>query len=307
MNSYKLSDSITRMAWIDRLASPIQNLVSKIYKAKSMKGVERFFHGAFVGHPLHPALVHLPIGCFTLAAITDLFIFNPTAAAVSDVAIWVGVIAAIPAALAGFTDWFPYGDTSVRRIGGLHMLLNLAAVALYLISLAFRATDSYGADVFFGYLGFIAVGFSGYLGGVLAYEKRIGTDHAPQPEDEAAPEQFIAVMRMSDLEEGKPTKARIQDVPIVLVKRANKVYAMAHACAHEGGPLSEGEFKNDCLICPWHGSAFRLRDGAVVAGPSVYPQPTFPTRIRNGFVEVLAVRQLETVEYRTPQGSASLR
>jgi nitrite reductase/ring-hydroxylating ferredoxin subunit len=38
-------------------------------------------------------------------------------------------------------------------------------------------------------------------------------------------------------------------------------------------------------VCPWHGSAFRVSDGAVVHGPAASGQPLLRTRIRNGRVE----------------------
>ena len=36
------------------------------------------------------------------------------------------------------------------------------------------------------------------------------------------------------------------------------LFAIADRCTHRGGPLSEGELQGDCVVCPWHGSAFRL-------------------------------------------------
>jgi len=61
---------------------------------------------------------------------------------------------------------------------------------------------------------------------------------------------------------------------------------MVHACAHLGGPLSEGELKDGTVVCPWHGSEFRLDTGAVINGPSTHPQPCFDVRERDGRIEV---------------------
>jgi nitrite reductase/ring-hydroxylating ferredoxin subunit len=39
--------------------------------------------------------------------------------------------------------------------------------------------------------------------------------------------------------------------------------------------------------CPWHGSTYRLSDGAVVHGPATARQPAFETRIADaGIVQV---------------------
>jgi nitrite reductase/ring-hydroxylating ferredoxin subunit len=41
------------------------------------------------------------------------------------------------------------------------------------------------------------------------------------------------------------------------------------------------------VVCPWHGSTFRLTDGSVVHGPATAPQPSFETRIRrDGVIQV---------------------
>ncbi len=55
---------------------------------------------------------------------------------------------------------------------------------------------------------------------------------------------------------------------------------------HLSGPLFEGNLEGGCLTCPWHGSAFRITDGAVARGPATAPQPVFRTRIRDGVIQV---------------------
>ena len=37
-------------------------------------------------------------------------------------------------------------------------------------------------------------------------------------------------------------------------------------CPHLGGPLDEAEVETGCVVCPWHGYRFRLRDGAEAHG-----------------------------------------
>ena len=58
--------------------------------------------------------------------------------------------------------------------------------------------------------------------------------------------------------------------------------------SHVGGPLDEGEVRDGCIVCPWHGSTFRLDDGGVVHGPAASPQPAFDTRVQDGKVQVKA-------------------
>jgi nitrite reductase/ring-hydroxylating ferredoxin subunit len=52
-----------------------------------------------------------------------------------------------------------------------------------------------------------------------------------------------------------------------------------------------GKVADGVVTCPWHGSCFRLRDGAVVRGPAQNPQPMLEARVRDGSVEVRAHRR----------------
>ncbi|MGN6239277.1 MAG: Rieske (2Fe-2S) protein, partial [Cellulosimicrobium cellulans] len=65
---------------------------------------------------------------------------------------------------------------------------------------------------------------------------------------------------------------------------------LANKCSHLSGPLSDGEFAVEqgqgCIVCPWHGSVFRLSDGAVVHGPATSPQHRFATQVRDGRLQV---------------------
>jgi phenylpropionate dioxygenase-like ring-hydroxylating dioxygenase large terminal subunit len=36
---------------------------------------------------------------------------------------------------------------------------------------------------------------------------------------------------------------------------------VAFVCAHQRGPLGEGEIIDGCITCPWHGWEYRPRDG----------------------------------------------
>ena len=58
---------------------------------------------------------------------------------------------------------------------------------------------------------------------------------------------------------------------------------MMERCGHQTGPLGAGEKVEvngeACVVCPWHGSTFRLSDGAVVHGPAATNQPVLETRV----------------------------
>src|SRR3954454_16614731 len=87
-------------------------------------------------HPVHPMLVHFPIGLFILSLLLDIASFGfPTASHLvlgSFYAMALGVVTALLAAIPGFVD---YTDIRVdhpgRRIATAHMTLNLITVAVY--------------------------------------------------------------------------------------------------------------------------------------------------------------------------------
>jgi nitrite reductase/ring-hydroxylating ferredoxin subunit len=73
---------------------------------------------------------------------------------------------------------------------------------------------------------------------------------------------------------------------VLLHRQGMAVSAMENACPHAGGPLDEGTVSDGVVTCPWHGSRFRLSDGACVRGPSTFPQLRLEARVENGMVEV---------------------
>ena len=86
--------------------------------------------------------------------------------------------------------------------------------------------------------------------------------------------------------EGALTAAEVDNRQILLTRVAGKVCALENTCTHAGGPLNEGTVEDGCVVCPWHGSRFRLSDGAVVGGPATFPQPKLETRKRAGKIQV---------------------
>jgi nitrite reductase/ring-hydroxylating ferredoxin subunit len=90
---------------------------------------------------------------------------------------------------------------------------------------------------------------------------------------------------IADLEllpEATPTKMRAGSNDLVVVRSGSTIQALHNVCAHAGGPLDQGTLVDGCVQCPWHGSRFRLADGHVQRGPSVYVQPAYELRAADG-------------------------
>jgi nitrite reductase/ring-hydroxylating ferredoxin subunit len=121
-----------------------------------------------------------------------------------------------------------------------------------------------------------------WFGGDLVYDQRIGVTHAVVDE----PEKFTAVADSSDIPDGSMKRVRHEDLDLLVVRQHGQACALAHACTHLGGPLSEGTLKDGSVVCPWHGSEFALEDGRVINGPATHDQPCLDVQERAGRIEV---------------------
>lgn len=88
------------------------------------------------------------------------------------------------------------------------------------------------------------------------------------------------------LREGIPHKAVLGDTPIVLIRQAGTVSALAGACPHAGAPLEKGAVCEGRLICPWHKAAFSIADGALLEPPALASLTRYAVRIKAGTVIV---------------------
>jgi uncharacterized membrane protein len=145
------------------------------------------------GHPFHPILVTVPIGAWVASLVFDIasrFPHDP--AFLTKGAMWliaVGVLGALAAAMVGFLDLFaiPPG-TRAFRTAMVHMTLNLLVTVAYAVDFAWRQKVGSAPRVEIGMLALsavslVALGFSGYLGGKLAYHYGVRVaDEATQAE-----------------------------------------------------------------------------------------------------------------------------
>lgn len=86
------------------------------------------------------------------------------------------------------------------------------------------------------------------------------------------------------LEAAKRVEAAGHRIAIFIL--AGKYWAIEDTCPHRGGPLSEGMLAEDEVICPWHGSRFNVKTGAVLTPPAQRNVKSFPVRIVGTDVEV---------------------
>ena len=278
-------DDIDRLAaWpaLDKIAAPARDLVSRVLTDRRVADV---LHGVPIGHPLHPVLAQLTFGSFLSAGMLDVL---PRTRRPATALIGIGLLSAAPTAAAGWAD-YAQAHEEQQRVGVVHAAANITMLTGYVASLAARARGRSFRGALWGWAALAVGSAAAALGGHLSYHQSLGPNHA-ESYPHIGPEEWIDVGPVSELPEGTPVSRTSGDVGVVVVRRGEEILALGERCPHASGPLSDGELTTtggaECLVCPWHGSVFRLDDGRVVHGPATAPAAVFPTRVRDGRVEL---------------------
>jgi nitrite reductase/ring-hydroxylating ferredoxin subunit/uncharacterized membrane protein len=267
-----LISRLERATALDRLIEAGQRAARVIPPGRARDAL----HGVPLGHPLHPMLVQLPVGTWLSASLMDAWPGNERA---SRRLILAGLAASVPAALAGAADWSELHEQQMR-VGLVHALANTAAIALYAASAAIPARGRA-----LRLAGLAAVTAGGFLGGHLSYRQSAGANQA-EPVPHLVEPGWHDLMPLNELDGRRPVKRMLGDVPVVVIRDGERVHVLADRCSHLSGPLSDGDYHDGCLTCPWHGSTFRVADGSVARGPATAPQPVFRTRVSDGIIQV---------------------
>lgn len=181
-----------------RPVPPLEALAARIEKAEALDGVaagvqqvirrvlppaaEQVLRGAPLGHPLHPALVAVPIGAWTSAMMLDLLGEGTAARKLTA----LGCLAALPTAAAGAADWATTTGAQ-RRTGLVHAAVNDVALTAFLLSWQARRRGHRVRGVLLSLAGGGLLGAGGWLGGHLAYAQGVGVDTAAFQQRAAEP------------------------------------------------------------------------------------------------------------------------
>ena len=286
MRPFSDIDRLAEAEVLDRVAAPARDLVQKLLVRQDVKDA---LHGVWLGHPLHPSLVHLSLGSFVSAGVLDLV---PRTRRPAAALIGLGLLTAAPAAASGWADYAD-GHEEQQRVGIVHAAANITMITGYVASLAARLRGRSTRGALWGWAA-LAVGSAGAaLGGHMSYTQAMGANKT-EPVPHVGPAEWTGVGALADLAEGEPTRRLVGETPVLLVRHGDDVAALADRCSHASAPLSDGSLQRvdgegECVVCPWHASVFRLADGAVVHGPATAPQPRFHTRVLAGRLEVRVV------------------
>ena len=284
MSLMGILDRVADTAAIDRVVEPVRRVVLRTLRPQVLRD---FLHGTWLGHPLHPVLAQVPVGTWLSAGLLDLV---PPLRPAATTLIGAGVAAAVPTAVAGAADWSE-ASPGVRRLGALHAAANSAALGLYVGSLVARGKGRGALGRGLAYAGLGIAGSSAAIGGHMAYSQSAGVSHSATAA-RALTSEWIDLGPLDDLPDGRPAlrtgKGSSTAVPLAVVRRGTRVDAFVAACSHLSGPLDEGTVEavrgTDCLICPWHGSAFDLDTGEPRRGPAGNAQEKLEVRMSAGRV-----------------------
>ena len=284
MSLMGILDRVSDASAIDKVAEPVRRVVQAALRAQAVKDL---LHGTWLGHPVHPVLAQVPVGTWLSAGLLDLI---PPLRPAATTLIGAGVAAAVPTALAGAADWSEAGP-GVRRLGIVHAAANTTALGLYVGSLVARGKGHGALGRGLAYAGLGIAGTSAAVGGHMSYSQSAGVSHSATTA-RALTSDWIDLGPMDDLPEGRPTlrtgKGSSVAVPLAVVRRGSRVDVFVATCSHLSGPLDEGSVEvvrgAECLVCPWHGSAFDLETGQPRRGPTAVAQEKLAVRMSAGRV-----------------------
>lgn len=289
---FQILDAPSEWQWLDPVAARVKQAVDVVLRPPLVRDV---LHGKQIGHPAHPPLAQAALGGWSGAAVLGVAELiggatrGDSGANERGLLGLVGLASAAPAVVAGLGDWSELHEDQ-QRTGLVHSAVMSTAAAL---SVAARLTRARSRSAWLDVGAGLVATVGAAVGGHLAYRWSAGPNHA-EAFPHLAKEGWTRICRAEDLADGELRAATVGDEPIVVGREGARIFALADRCSHLAGPLHEGEVAvvdgARCLVCPWHGSAFRIDDGEVVAGPAYAPQPVLEVRTVFGWVDVQPVQ-----------------
>jgi uncharacterized membrane protein len=132
------------------------------------------------GHPIHPMLVPFPIAFFTATFVCDLVYrqtLNPSWFDATQYLLGAGIIIALLAALAGFTDFVSDHRIRALAVAWWHMLGNLLMVIVQALNWYLRhdmgANAVLPTGLLLSFFAVLTMLVTGWLGWEMVYRKRV--------------------------------------------------------------------------------------------------------------------------------------
>jgi uncharacterized membrane protein len=143
-------------------------------------------------HPIHPILVTIPIGLWIFSLVCDLVyklgMGDESWARTAFYCTGGGIVAALLAAVPGLFDLLSIRDPRAKRIGVMHMSINLVVVAIFAVSFFMRMNGLPGdtGPFLLTLVGVVLLLVAGWLGGEMVFRHGVAVDTSAP--DETYPE-----------------------------------------------------------------------------------------------------------------------
>ena len=214
----RVTTSIEQAEGLDKPAAALASLIGKVVRPGP---VEDVLSGVPAGHPLHPALVAVPIGAWTSAGVLDAVGEHDAARTL----VGLGLVSALPAAASGASDW-TYTEGAEKRVGFVHALSVYGALFAYGASYWARQRGSRRLGIGLSVAGASVISMAGWLGGHLSYAQGVGVDTTAF---QKYPEDWTDVAAADDIaQDGSPTVVEVAGVPVLLAS-SSEVYGNLNA------------------------------------------------------------------------------
>jgi nitrite reductase/ring-hydroxylating ferredoxin subunit/uncharacterized membrane protein len=275
---HHFAEQTERLSALDNLVGPVARTADRAFRHGRLKHV---LSGSWLGHPLHPLATDVVIGSWTMAAMLDLGHGTDSDDAAKTL-VGVGVLAAIPTAASGVSDWADTLDPRVRRMGLVHAASNVVALALNAASYLARRSGRATLGARLTGASALPLTIGGFLGAHMAYARGVGVSHTAFDE---------RIAEWTPLDTEAPLgdhwdEARVHDLRVLAqVAEGQTARVVSATCTHCGARLRP-EPGDGLLRCPADDSVFRGEDGAVLEGPATTPVPRFEARLAGNGVEV---------------------
>jgi uncharacterized membrane protein len=143
--------------------------------------LSEFLQGKWLGHPLHSAIVHIPVGSWIAACLLDIAVWagwlNRGAGQLATYCVVFGLLGAALAVAPGIADWMHIKkEKPAWKLGLYHMVLNVGAVAIWAVNFGLRLNSDAPVQtsiLLTSLLGTVLVFISGYIGSLMVFDQGI--------------------------------------------------------------------------------------------------------------------------------------
>ncbi|HXF77595.1 MAG TPA: DUF2231 domain-containing protein [Usitatibacter sp.] len=137
---------------------------------------------SIAGHPIHPMIVPIAIGCFVFSFASDLICLATGSADPWNMLAYYtmigGIIGALCAALPGLIDLLSLPAGYTRGIAIKHMSINLLVVVIYIVNAYMRHANpqQLKLPMILSLVTVLLLLVSGWLGGKMVFEAGVGVN-----------------------------------------------------------------------------------------------------------------------------------